>query len=246
MPTASRIPPGSAFDVPHFYEQTYDADNAWLAAGVRYRALGRWWETRAGLALWGLGVADDYDTFFQPDNDTVVYGTTAVTELQSVRLAHHAELGQVAGTGFRVGYAYRQDRTRFRPSDTVIRRTRPPSETRFFNDDRETTISSQHEVLFGVRARLTASPSRRLDLAVDVAPVTLARLTTRLPDKYPGRDIRGTAKGLSLAPSLAFEVTLGVVRLELRADYSRTWPYGRASRFTRNWFGLGVSISPAR
>lgn len=236
----------TAFNVPHFYEQDYDADNGWLVAGVRFSALGRRWETEAGVALWGLGVGDDYDTFFQPGNDILTYGTTAVTDLQSVRFAHRVELGRAAWLRARLGYAFRRDRARFRPSDTVTRRTNPPSETRFFNDDRETTISSVHDILFGAAAVLPTGSSARLGLAVDVAPVTLARLTTRLPDKYPGQDITGVARGLSLMPSLVYEATLGGFRLELRADYARTWPYSRANRFGRDWAGLSISLWPAR
>jgi hypothetical protein len=36
------------------------------------------------------------------------------------------------------------------------------------------------------------------------------------------------------------------MRLDLRVDYSRTWPYGDANRYTREWFGVAATIGFAR
>ncbi len=236
----------TAFDVPHFYEQAYDADNQWLIAGLRYGNESRRWDTEVGLALWGTGQGRDEDTFFQPGDIVLTYGTTAETAMRSIRFAHHGTFGRPGRMRARVGYAFRRDRARFAPSDTVIRRTNPASEVRFFNDARETTISSVHDVLVGVTANAASSDSRRVALTLDVAPLTAARLTTQLPDKYPGRDIVDVARGFSMAPSLTIETRLGPVDVLLRANYSKTWSYRHDRRFTRDWFGVGVSFSPAR
>lgn len=236
----------TAFDVPHFYEQAYDADNQWLVASLRYGNRSRHWETELGLALWGTGQGRDEDTFFQPDNVVLTYGTTADTAQRSVRVGHRGVLGHLGPLRPTIGYAFRRDRARFAPSDTVIRRTNPASEERFFNDARETTISSVHDILVGVSIDAASRDSRRVSLNLDVAPLTVARLTTQLPDKYPGRDITDIARGFGLAPTLTFEARVGRVGVLLRADYSKTWSYRRDSRFSRDWFGVGVSLSSTR
>ncbi len=228
--------------VPHFYEQDYDQDNQWLVVRGRYRGLGRWWRTEAGLAWWGTGVGSDYDTFYLPDGDTVVYGTTAATALASFSVRQVAELGSAAGVGARVSYGYRRDRADFAPSDSITRHTRPPSEARRFNTDRETTVSEVHEVQFGL-ARRWAAPSRWVvEVTLDATPVTIARLVTKLPDKYPD-DIVAIAKGFSLAPAFSVDRVFGPWQVGGRLTYAHTWPYGTTNRFTRQWFGAGVVIS---
>ncbi len=227
--------------VPHYYEQDYDQDNQWLTLSGRYRGWGRWWRTEAGVAWWGTGLGSDYDTFFLPEGDVVVYGTTASTALASFSLRQVAEIGSPVGFGARVSYAYRRDRADFAPSDSITRHSRPPSETRRFNTDRETTVSEVHEVQFGL-ARRWSTPGRwTVEVTLDATPVTVARLTTKLPDKYPD-DIVAIAKGFSLAPAVAVDRAIGPLVIGGRVSYARTWPYGTASLFTRHWFGAGFVI----
>lgn len=241
-----RFENSSSFDtsilVPHFFQQAYDAGNQWIVARARYRAFGRWLETEGGFAFWGTGLGDDYDTFFQPDGDTIVYGTTAVTSLSGFRVGQRANLGTALGFTGRIGYVYRRDRSEFRPSDSITRHSNPPSESRFFNTDRETTISAVQEAQFGVMRTVSSAGRWHLVTGVDVSPLTLARLTTILPDKYPGQDIVFIAKGLSLAPSLRFTITRGVVAMGVSANYVHTWPYGSANQFTRDWFDIGAFV----
>lgn len=228
--------------VPHFFEQKYDAGNHWIVARARYYVFGRWLETDAGFAPRGTGVGDDYDTFFQPDGDTVVYGTTAVTSVSGFRVGQHMDLGAIHGFTGRVGYVYRRDRSAFRPSDSITRHSTPPSESRFFNTDREITISAVQEAQFGLARTLAGASRWRLAAGIDVSPLTLARLTTSLPDKYPGQDIVFIAKGLSVVPSLRLTVTRGAVAMGVAANYVHTWPYGSNNRFTRDWFDAGAFV----
>lgn len=241
-----RFENASSFDtpalVPHFFEQEYDAGNQWIVARARYGAWGRRLETEAGLAFWGAGLGDDYDTFFQPNGDTVVYGTTAVTSLHAFRVSQRVELGSALGFTGRVGYVYRRDRSEFRPADSITRHSNPPSESRFLNTGRETTISAVYEAQFGVTRTAGIAGRWQLVAGVDLSPVTLARLTTILPDKYPGQDIVFIAKGLSIAPSLRLTMTRRGVAMGVSADYVHTWPYRSASRFTRDWLGVGAFV----
>jgi len=236
----------SSFDtpalVPHFFEQKYDAGYRWIVARARYRTFGKMLETEASLAFWGTGLGDDYDTFFQTTGDVVVHGTTAVTSLHAFRVGQRVDLGTARGFTARVGYVYRRDRSRFRPSDSVTRHSSPPSEHRLFNTDRETTISAVHDAQFGITRTVAGSGRWHFVAGIDLSPVTLARLTTVLPDKYPGQDIVFIARGLSVAPSVRLTVTRGVVAMGVAADYVHTWPYRSASLFTRNWIGVSAFV----
>jgi hypothetical protein len=230
------------FTVPHVVRQDYDADNHWLVARAGFRAAARRWTSEAAVAFWGSGVGQDYDTFWQPDGDVVVYGTTAETAQRSFRVAQRVELGTVAGLTTNLGYVYRRDRARFVPSDSITRHSRPPSETRAFNAARETTFSDVHDVLVGVSRRVSAGQRWTLTIAAEASPLTTARLNTVLPDKYPGRDIVLVARAFSAAPSVALSVGRGRLRASARVDYARSWPYGRANRFTRDWLGVSVIV----
>ena len=236
----------SSFDtaelVPHFFEQRYDADNLWLTGRVRYRLGGRPLETEGGFTAETTGLASDYDTFFQPDGNVVVYGTTADTDLMSWRAAQYVGLGSWNGVQARAGYGYRRDRSEYHASYTTTTQTKPPSSSSFWNTDRETTISEVHEIRLGVDsahegarwyARLTA----------DVAPTTLARLTTILPDKYDA-PVVFTAKGFTLDVRLSVAASLGRWRLGTAVSYLRTWNYQQASQFHRD--GVGVSVTIGR
>ena len=237
----------SSFDtgdqlVDHYFEQSYDADNQWLVGRAQFRWAGRTWITNAGVALWGTGQGDDYDTFFQPSGDVVVYGTTAVTELQSFRIAQHIEMGSPLAFRWRVGYSYRRDRANFLPSDSVTTHTKPPSETRFFNTARETTYSGVQGLDLGIARRHAITNAWSVNWTIDATPITLARLNTVLADKYPGQDIIFIAKAFSAEPSVEFSRAIGGWRLGVRADYAHSWSYSASRQVNRNWTGVGVSI----
>ena len=237
----------SSFDtgdhlVPHFFEQTYDSDNQWLVMRTRFRALGLTWITSGGIAFWGTGQGDDYDTFFQPGGDVVVYGTTAVTELDSFRIAQHYEMGSPSAWRFRMGYSWRRDRANFLPSDSITQHSQPPSEARFFNPGREVTYSDVHGLQVGLARRHQLANQWSLEWTIDAMPITVARLNTVLPDKYPGRDIIFIAKSFSLEPSVRVSRAIDNWRIEIQANYSESLPYSDSHRFAGRWFGAGVSL----
>ena len=106
----------SSFDtpqlVPHFFEQTYVADNLWLVASLRYTA-GIPWETSGGVTLRRALPATDYDTFFDPDGTVVLAGTSGDAEITSLRVGQRAELGRSGPLTFVAGYTVRYDRANF-------------------------------------------------------------------------------------------------------------------------------------
>ena len=129
------------FVVPHFFEQDYVADNNWLVLRADFGGRRLRFQTEGGLASWGTGTGHDYDTFFQPDGDVIVYGTTAVTQLRSFRMAQRVECAGNGWLGWRAGYAFRRDRAFFEPSDSITTHTQPKSESRFFNTGRDDLLT---------------------------------------------------------------------------------------------------------
>lgn len=227
--------------VPHFYEQRYDADNVWLTGRIRFHAGSRALESEGGVSLAATGVGSDYDTFFQPDGNVIVYGTTAVTDIWSWRAAQYVTLGRWGGVDLRVAYAYRRDRAEFRPSDSTTSQTKPPSFTAVWNDDRETTISEVHEIRVGLQRQTPPHAAWQVRVSADVAPTTLARLTTILPDKYD-EPVVAIAKACSVNAALHAARRIGHWRLGLRAVWAAAWGYSSTNHYHRNAFSAGVTV----
>jgi hypothetical protein len=225
--------------VPHFFVQQHDVDNVWLVARIRFNTAGRLWETEVGVTPPGVGLGSDYDTFFQPDGNVIVYGTTAETTLRSWRVAQYVGLGNWRGTRLRAGYSYRNDRSEYRPSYSTTTQTKPPSTSSVWNTDRETTVAEVHEVRLGAARALVHDHRWRAEATADVAPTTLARLSTILPDKYE-EPVVFIAKGFSVEAQLRVAARAGRVGAGASIDYVHTWSYGEKNQFHRS--GLGASL----
>ena len=218
--------------VPHVFEQAYDADNFWFTGRLRFALDTRPFETEGGITVTSTGGGSDYDTFYQRDGNIVVYGTTAVTDVWSWRAAQYAGLGSWLGLRWRAAYSYRRDRAHFRPGDTTIVQTKPPSSAAVWNTDRETTISEVHEVRIGAERTLEPGSGWRVRATADVAPTTLARLTIILPDKYPD-PVVFIAKGLSVNAALHVTRRIGRWHAGAVVAYAQAWPYGQSSTYHR-------------
>jgi hypothetical protein len=231
--------------VPHFFEQRHVADNAWLVGRVRFGAAGLLWETEVGLTASAGGQASDYDTFYQPGGNVTVHGTSAGTATRSWQATQHIGLGSWRGTHLRVGYSYRRDRAVFHPSESTTRQTMPPSITSAWSADRETTVAEMHQVRFGAERGLVVARRWRARAMVDVAPTTLARLSTLLPDKYAEPAVF-TAKGLSLNAGLRLATRVGAMDVAASVNYDRTWSYSGKNGFHRGGIGVSLQIGAAR
>ena len=228
--------------VPHFFEQHYDVSHSWLSGRARYRFAGRAWETAAGIAPSATGVGSDYDTFFNPDGNVIVYGTTADTSALSLIASQTVELGAVSGFRARIGYTYRRDRTIFHDSLSTTTQTLPASQSGFWNTGRETTISETHEVRVGVTRDWAIGGPWRVSLLADVSPATLARLTTLLQDKYPDQPIVFIAKAYTLDAAAWLDYRRGPLTIDVHGRYSGGRSYTTDSLFQRQGWALGVSI----
>jgi len=100
-----------------------------------------------------------------------------------------------------------------------------------------------HEFRIGVSRQWAAAGRWRVQAALDASPSTIARLTTILPIKYPGREIVFSAVVMTLHPAVTIrrEARLPVT---LTVASAQTFSYDAARRFTRRAItaALGVGL----
>jgi len=228
--------------VPHHFEQTFRVSSHWVVAAVSYRLAGRVWLTEAGWAPPATGFGDDYDTFFNPDGNVIVYGTAVRARIGSFRFRHWIELARLGRLDVQVGYAWRRDESRYPPGFSTTTQTAPPSSSAVWNEGRETTLSNTHEVRFGLSGAWRIGQRWGLVPRLDVTPVGSARLTTLLPDKYPGQPIVFTATAGTLAPSLAVRGDIGRCTLTIVVDYVHSWSYQAARQFSQSGGGIRAQV----
>jgi hypothetical protein len=229
------------FLVPHRFAQTYVADNQWFVALARYRLAGGMMQSEFGVTPDTETHASDLDTFFNPADDVVVSGTDGPVSMRALRLAQWAD-GRLWGLDVRLGYAFRRDTTRFLPTDRIVTHSNPPSVSRTPIGGNETTISHTHEFAIGVSRQAALSLRWGLAGGADLAPLLIARLTTRLPEKYPGQDILFQAKVSGARGWIEVARMQRKWPIVFTASYGRAWSYTRANRYTRNGLELGARV----
>jgi hypothetical protein len=235
----------SSFDtvepVPHSFRQTYWGDHRWLVVNAAYRLGGRGLATEVAATAQRTTRGDDFDTFYQPDGDVAVSGTTGNVSLRSWRLRQTIALGRAFGVGWHAGYQYRRDRSVFHDGTKIVTHTQPPSRVESLETTRATTISTVHEVQFVAAHDWTTSGGWRGRVEMAMSPTTNARLTTLLPDKYPGREILFTAIVFTLAP----RVTIAYGKrwpIEVSVGGIRTFSYQDSRQFERTAASIRVGI----
>jgi hypothetical protein len=224
----------SSFDtaelVPHFFEQTYDTDHVWTVVRVDH-PLGRLRASfEGGVTPAATRGADDFDTFFQPDGNVIVSGTTGDASTQSWRLSERIEIRR--GRLLRVGlaYSYRRDRARFHDGDGITTTTLPPSIAHRLVTTRETTVSQLHAITwFGEMVR-QLGPRDSIETVVDASPAALARLTVDLPDKYPGQLLAFDARVAMISGRATYRHAWTHWSLSAGAGAGRTFSWRRDSR----------------
>lgn len=228
------------FLVPHTFAQTYTADNQWLVLSARYRAFGERLESEFGVTPVIITAASDIDTFHNPGGDVVTSGTSGEARSRAFRFAQWSDAA-LFGLRLRAGYRYRRDWYDFLPADVVVRHTNPPAETRRFTTDREYTTSQVHNLLVDVTRPIEISPRWTLIAGAALSPIVFARLTTRLPDKYPealvadARSIEVEAR-LQLVRESRWPVLLGV-------EWGKGWSYKASRRFDRDALQVSMKVA---
>ena len=230
----------TSFLVPHFFEQTYDADNLWLVTAARYNA-GVRWETRAGATPRRTVRADDYDTFFDPGNVVVVSGTTGGASMQSFEVSQLAEVGGAGPVHVSIGYRMRWDRFDFHLGHKTVSRNGVLVESADVTSP-ETTDSKVHEFPVALRAEARIGAAWRLALSGEMSPLTLARLSVQLPEKYPGQDLVFFAKVFASSARVVL-MRAGARRpIEVAVQADRTWNYRSTERLSRSAQSVALSV----
>jgi hypothetical protein len=235
---------GTAELVPHEFTQTYWADNRWLVVRARFGPSQHLFEGEFAVTPSRTTRGDDYDTFFQPTGDIAVTGTTGDVAMRSWRARQTIGLGRGAGLDWNIGYEFRHDRSVFGPGLKTITHTQPASLESSIISTRETTVSAVYGLVIGLDKRWNAGNWSGA-LGIEASPAARARLTTLLPDKYPGQAIVFAALVAGVDPS----VTLSYGRhwpVSLTAGYFRTFSYTHSSQFVRDSARLEVGMGWSR
>jgi hypothetical protein len=232
----------TTFLVPHFFEQTYNADNIWLFGRARYEAAGVRWETFGGVAPNRDSTGTDYDTFVNPGGRAIVAGTTGGISIGSWRVGQRAEIARGDSLAVFGGYRLRVDRADFQLGHKTVTSNGALVEATDVTT-REMTSSQLHEILTGLTLSLPLGSRWGLTLETEIAPVALARLLVQLPDKYPGEDLvylsrLGTATGRFRVEPRRDGWGFAVV-----ADAGWTWSYSSTNALDRRMAGIGFLIT---
>ena len=235
----------SSFDtpflVPHFFEQRYVADNVWLMGSASYAA-GIRWETSAGITPQRTAIADDYDTFFNPDGTVFVSGTTGGASIRSFQVSQRGEVARRGAAALVSGYRLRLDRADFHLGHKTVTRNGVVIEA-IDVTTRETTSSQLHEFLFGFTTAFDLGHRWSLLVDTEVSPVALGRLLVRLPDKYPGQDLVFLATVGVAGAQATLSRRLGEWGLAFSLDGGGTWSYRSTAALSRRVLGLRLAIT---
>src|SRR5262249_51459712 len=139
------------------------------------------------------------------------------------------------------GYRFRRDRSQFLPADRIITHSNPVSTARSPTFGHETTISQVHEIPIEVSRPYKVSSTWRIVPRAAVAPPILARLVTKLPDKYPERDIIFDAKAIGVEGEVEMARQRGWP-IALSLHYGQTWGYRAARQYHRDSLAVAVRV----
>jgi len=229
------------FLVAHRFDQTYVVDNQWFVVTARYPLFGDTMRTEFGVTPERTTTASDFDTFYDPNNDVVVSGTSGDVSMHSIRFGHWSE-AKLWGVPMYVGYLYRRDVSDFAPADRVVTHTNPPSVTRTPVTTHEMTISRMQELPIGGSTQFEIAPHWLLTAGGDVSPITNARLTTILPEKYPGQEIVFEATVAAVTGRMQLDWQRAAWPVTITFSYGRTFNYQSASQFSRDALQVGVRV----
>jgi hypothetical protein len=225
--------------VPHSFTQRYIADNQWIFGSARYAVRDDVMQTEFAITPERQTPGSDLDTFYDPNHDVVVSGTSGDVMLRSLRFAQWSE-GRLFGLPWRVGYVYRRDRSQFLPTDRVVTHSNPQSEVRSPTFGHETTISQVHDIPIEVSQAWNVSAWRFVPRA-EFSPLIFARLITQLPDKYPGQNIIFEAKSVGVGGGIQLARRRGWP-IEFTLHYGQTWGYRAARQFRRDNLDAAVRV----
>lgn len=226
------------FLVPHSFTQSYAARSPWIVGAIRYPIRRDRFATEFGFAPERRTGGSDFDTFYNPDNDVIVYGTDGDVRLQSFRVAQWSE-ATVFGLPWRLGYRFRRDRSQFLPTDRIVTHTNPASEERSPTFGCEITISEVHAIPIDVTRDVRPGSPWQVRVSGTVSPLVWGRLTTILPDKYD-RNIVFSAKAAGYGGAIEVRRAIAGWTLNLGVRYERTQSYSAARQIALQEFRISA------
>lgn len=224
--------------VPHFFEQTYDTRNLWLGARVTHPLGGRKAEARVAVTPQATRRADDFDTFFQPDGNVIVSGTTGTASIRSWRAEERVVLGRLRGAEIGLAASYRQDSARYHDGTGIVTTSMPPTETRRLVTTREFVTSRMIE-----SSVFAAADTGGLSLAAGVVPAGSGWLTVDLPDKYPGRLLRFVSRYSAASAQVRYARRVLGARLGLGLEAQATRPWRSSDAVRLRSLGLLLDLT---
>jgi hypothetical protein len=236
----SNVEPGPL--VPHFFEQVYDADNTWLIATAHYRLFGGGASTELGVTPRVTRAGSDVDTFFQPSGEVITSGTRGDVRLRSLAIHQKIEMTRWRGWVVGVTAGYRRSEMDFLPSDRIVTRSQPQTETREPVGGDETTWSHVLESGVTAAAPLDLGGPWRLHVDAAVLPLTRARLTISLPLKYPGELVRQDTFSFGARGRLAVERLGARVSAGAALTLGGAWGYRSTANYQQRQVGGDVFV----
>jgi hypothetical protein len=232
--------------VPHFFEQKYDASNTWVVIGAEYELAHAAARTEVAFAPRRVGAGSDLDTFFDPSGDVIVSGTDGTVTMGSIALSQRFGITRWRGWTLGVAVGYRRSRADFPPDFIIVTHTQPPSTSRTFTTDRETTTSQVIESGFTADAGWLIGRAWRVRASVDALPITRGRLTVSLPDKFPGIDINAEALAFGARGRMSVERTVGRITIGAGATLAGAWSYRQTSAYNDRGAGVTAFVTLGR
>ena len=99
-----------------------------------------------------------------------------------------------------------------------------------------------HEVPIGVTKQIAVRARWLLSGGADISPITVAKLVTILPEKYPGQEIVFQARVAALTTRLQLAWRRERWPLIFTLNYGRTWSYQSSNQFSRDVLQGGVRL----
>jgi hypothetical protein len=163
--------------------------------------------------------------------------------MRSLMVSQRAEIGRAGPVRVSLGYRLRWDRFDFHVGHkTVVRNGVLIAATDVTSP--EMTDSKTHELLAAFEAEPALGGGWRLRVSGEISPMTLARLSVQLPEKYPGQDLVFFAKVCAASARIALVRAGQRWPIEIAVQVERTWSYRSTDRLSRS--AQSVALSAGR
>ena len=169
----------------------------------------------------------------------IVSGTTGDASSSAFLISQRADIGRAGPVHVSLGYRLRWDRFNFHAGHKTVSRSGVLVAATDVASP-EMTDSKVHELPVGFRAAAPFGGAWHLVVSGEISPITLARLSVQLPEKYPDQDL------VFLAKVVAAAVRIALVRggqrwpIEIALQAERTASYRSTDRLSRSAHSIAI------